>query len=271
MPKVSIVTVSYNAEDVIEKTILSVLNQKFDDYEYIIIDGKSKDNTNKIIKKYIPAFERKNINVTYISEKDNGIYDAMNKGINIAQGEWINFMNCGDTFYQNDTLKNVFDYNISEDIDILYGNQVQYLKDIYIKISAPQNVNGITERMPFCHQSSFVRIALMKEYRFDTRYKILSDYDFFLRCYIENKKFRFINEYIAKFSIEGVSMQNHDAVSKENMLVRKSYGLYKDSAEKNNFINKIKLYIKGKIPLNILYYKYKYINGWSVQKDNTNI
>ena len=100
--KISVVTVCYNAADTIERTMLSVLNQTYHDIEYIIIDGGSTDGTVDIIRKYADKI------AYWVSEPDKGIYDAMNKGIKVATGEWINFMNAGDYYYSNEVLKNVF-------------------------------------------------------------------------------------------------------------------------------------------------------------------
>ena len=98
-PKISIITVSYNSEVVIEPTIKSILNQTFIDFEYLIIDGNSKDRTVEIIKSYESKFKEKNISYKWVSEPDNGIYDAMNKGILMSNGQWCNFMNTGDSFF----------------------------------------------------------------------------------------------------------------------------------------------------------------------------
>lgn len=114
-PTISIITVCYNAGSIIERTILSVISQDFTDYEYIIIDGGSSDDTLKIIDKY------KNKISLIISEKDNGIYDAMNKGIKLAHGKWLNFMNAGDIFSNKNVLKDVFSNNY-EGISFLYSD-----------------------------------------------------------------------------------------------------------------------------------------------------
>jgi len=116
IPTVSIVTVVYNRVNQLEETILSVLNQQFDKFEYIIIDGGSTDGTIDLIRKYEDRI------AYWISEKDKGIYDAMNKGIDAAKGKWINFMNCGDRFMP-DALSSVF----SEDhngADIVFGDTI---------------------------------------------------------------------------------------------------------------------------------------------------
>ena len=120
-PLISIVTVSYNAVATIEQTILSVINQTYPNIEYIIIDGGSKDGTIDIIRKYADQI------AYWVSEPDEGIYDAMNKGIKIATGEWINFMNCGDSFLDMKVLNKIFISSILneyEGVDILYGNRV---------------------------------------------------------------------------------------------------------------------------------------------------
>ena len=110
-PLISVVTVSYNAVTTIEKTILSVINQNYSNIEYIVIDGGSIDGTVDIIKKYADK-------ITYwVSEPDKGIYDAMNKGIIVATGEWINFMNTGDTFYNENVFSEIFELNsYTEDV-----------------------------------------------------------------------------------------------------------------------------------------------------------
>ncbi|HDY89306.1 MAG TPA: glycosyltransferase, partial [bacterium] len=116
----SIITVTYNAEACLEKTIQSVINQTYKNIEYIIIDGGSSDKTLSIIKKY-----KKYIKYC-ISEPDKGIYDAMNKGIKIAKGDYINFLNAGDFYYENNVLSYLFD-NLDKSVDLLYGDS--YLID----------------------------------------------------------------------------------------------------------------------------------------------
>ncbi len=114
-PKISIVTVCYNAERNIEKTILSVINQTYDNIEYIVIDGGSNDGTLSVINKYASKIDK------VISEPDKGIYDAMNKGITLAKGDWINFMNAGDSYVDSCVLKLVSD-NINSNCDMIYGD-----------------------------------------------------------------------------------------------------------------------------------------------------
>lgn len=113
---ISVVTVCYNAADTIEKTMLSVLNQTYHDIEYIIIDGGSTDGTVEIIRKYADRI------AYWVSEPDKGIYDAMNKGIKVATGEWINFMNAGDEFVDANVLDKLFFAKTVANVDVIYGN-----------------------------------------------------------------------------------------------------------------------------------------------------
>ena len=154
--KISVVTVCYNAADTIEKTILSVLNQTYHDIEYIIIDGGSTDGTVEIIRKYADKI------AYWVSEPDKGIYDAMNKGIEVATGEWINFMNAGDRFYKSDVIKLIFDnMNCYDDVDIIYGDSLEedhYGSIVYKYASAESN---LLEKFPiYRHGASFVRTEL---------------------------------------------------------------------------------------------------------------
>ena len=113
---ITIVTVVYNDKNNIEKTINSVLNQSYNSKEYIVVDGKSTDGTLEIVKKYADQIS------VIVSEPDRGIYDAMNKAVDLAHNEWIIFMNSGDVFADNDTLKNVFNEPISKNISFIYSD-----------------------------------------------------------------------------------------------------------------------------------------------------
>lgn len=147
-PKISVITVCYNAVKELEKTILSVINQTYNNLEYIIVDGGSTDGTIEIIKKY-------EYKITFwISEPDNGIYDAMNKGIRHANGEWINFMNAGDIFNDNQVLEKIFANKYDESISFLYSdNWYQTNKK---KIYAKHNHKNLS----ILHQSSIYKRSL---------------------------------------------------------------------------------------------------------------
>jgi glycosyltransferase involved in cell wall biosynthesis len=169
-PLISIITVVFNDAKSIEKTISSVINQTYNDIEYIIIDGGSNDSTVDIIKKY----ESK---LTYwISEPDRGIYDAMNKGINRSHGKWVLFMNSGDIFYSNQVIKNIFSRNIPANKLVIYGNTVlDYGTFQRMKITS--SLSNLWKGMVFTHQSSLMRTDIIKKYYFDTSYNIAADYN----------------------------------------------------------------------------------------------
>ena len=192
-PLITVITVVRNGEDTLEKTILSVINQTYTNIEYIIIDGASTDSTLKIIKKY-------NDKITYwTSEPDNGIYDAMNKGIEISTGEWINFMNAGDTFYNENVITNILHY-LNSDFDIVFGlrNNQKRKKKI--------NVNWwfLFKNMGICHQTIFSRKNCLLE-KFDLRYRIASDFNWILSVYSNEAKFKFVDIIIVNYDSNGIS------------------------------------------------------------------
>lgn len=197
-PIITVVTVCYNAVDTIEKTIQSVVYQTYPNVEYIIIDGGSNDSTVDVIKKYSDKIS------FWISEKDNGIYDAMNKAINKATGQWINFMNAGDWFYSSDSIKNVFAIE-NENVDVLYGKtEMRY--DVGTYIVPPQKIQNVMCGAFCCHQSVFVRTSVMKKYMFSLDYKIISDWVLLRQLYIDGCIFKQIDVIVASFdNINGIS------------------------------------------------------------------
>lgn len=178
-PKISIITVVYNGFSLIESTILSVLNQDYPNFEYIIIDGKSLDGTVEVIRKYESKL------FYWISEKDEGIYDAMNKGIDLASGDWIIFMNCGDFFYNNKVLKEVFFEHIADDISLLVGGAFVRSEwgNFYLK---PKPENQIWKS--FVHQSLFSRNDINKKFKFNLDFTAASDFDFVYNLFSKNYK-----------------------------------------------------------------------------------
>lgn len=200
--KISVITVCLNSEKLIEKTIQSVINQKYSNIEYIIIDGGSTDNTLNIIEKY-----NSHINVL-VSEKDDGIYYAMNKGIKLATGDLIYFLNCGDYLYNNSVFEAVAREYAEENLsDIIYGDIICY-EDHYSKYYfGPRN--NIVEIIPrgINHQSMFTKKNVFEKCGcFDTEYKIFSDFDWLLRCIIQHKiNISKMNIPIAYYLMGGVS------------------------------------------------------------------
>lgn len=170
--KLSVITICYNARDEIERTLLSVINQSFKDFEYIIIDGGSTDGTMDIVRKYSDK-----INII-VSESDKGIYDAMNKGIKLAHGTWLNMMNAGDKFASDHVLSDVFKDEIKENISFLYSDNYIDCKSSKMKLSYNNH-----EIMRVNHQSSIYRKSLHQEHGYYavTKKIIVSDLLFFLQ------------------------------------------------------------------------------------------
>lgn len=216
----SIITVTYNSEKTICDTLESVLNQTYTNYEYIIIDGKSKDNTINIIKEYEEKFQGK---LRYISESDNGIYDAMNKGIKMAKGDLIGIIN-SDDWYEKDALKNIIDSYKNCIYSIYYG----YMRTIDDKngkeIRCTINMHEYIKDAMINHPTVFVSKQVYEEFgMYDCRYKASADYDFIIRM-VREEKIDFIPIYRvqANFRTGGVS-SSVDAL-KETMWIKKKYG-----------------------------------------------
>lgn len=216
---ISFITICYNAEKDIAKTLESVLDQTYSDFEYIIIDGNSKDKTLEIVNKYKNKFIEKGIPLTIKSEPDKGVYDAMNKGIDIAQGEWINFINAGDCFYSENCIDLFFQKEIASDIDYCYGDtiEVYHFGEILLSQNKQLKKNII---MPFCHQSVFVRTNLLKQYKFNSKYKILGDHDLFYRLKKDGRKSEFRPVVISKYdATQGLSANNPLALHLERLQI----------------------------------------------------
>lgn len=195
-PLVTIITVTYNCADTIETTLLSVINQSFSNKEYIIIDGQSTDDTLCIVNKY------KNNIASVISEKDAGIYDAMNKGIRMANGEWIIFMNSGDTFASNTVLQDVFENKEYPNVGVIYGGVSVLTMDKLFEMT-PYPLTTISYQIPFCHQSVFTRSDIIKKNPFDILFKVVADYNMFRHLYFDGIKFMEVPHIISCYSPDG--------------------------------------------------------------------
>ena len=224
-PMVSIITVSYNAAGCIGQTIESVHAQNYWDYEYIFVDGKSQDGTMEIIEACRETLTNEGISCTVISEKDSGIYDAMNKGLSLVRGQWVLMLNAGDCLADAHVLSSIFSGS-RPDGDILYGDVILREKDLY-KYSPALPAQTLLRDMPFCHQSVFVRRNVAVACRFDTRYRLAADYDQLLRCYLDRKKFVYLPQPVSIYDVSGVSEKNFLATLKEQKAARSRLGLPK--------------------------------------------
>ena len=196
--KITVVTVCYNSASEIEETILSVLSQDYQSMEYIVIDGGSTDGTVDIIKKYSDRI------AYWVSEPDGGIYYAMNKAVEHATGDYVNFMNAGDLFFDDNVLSAVFEGKKYVD-DVLYGYHILHFKGGY-KPHYPSDPNVLNQgMMPFCHQSMFTKTSLLKEQPYDTEYRVFADYVYYRWLFNSGHTFRCVNKFVSVFSVDGVS------------------------------------------------------------------
>lgn len=222
-PKVSIITVSFNAEKFIERTIQSVISQTYSNIEYIVIDGNSKDGTVEIIKKYADHLDY------WISEPDKNLYDAMNKGIKKATGDYLWFLNSGDCIFSSETLEHAM--LESTGADFIYGETViidrkgnrrgWHKKTPSQKdISAKSLING----MVICHQSMLVKRSIAET--FDLKWQISADIDWTIRALKKAKSFHHVHEPICLYLEEGLSDDFRiKAVTERYYILTKHFGL----------------------------------------------
>lgn len=194
--KLSIVTISYNCIDDLIKTMNSMSVHKKAGVEYIVIDGGSSDGTNELL------FESSIVD-KYVSEPDGGIYDAMNKGVELAEGEYILFLNAGDVFCSELILNKAVSC-LSGNEDIIYGNALRDTQDGFVTFENSK-LSDITFGMIFCHQAVFTKAELFKNKAYSLDYKIAGDYEFYLRVYLLGFTFKYVDLDIAVIDNEGVS------------------------------------------------------------------
>ena len=207
---VTVITVCYNAADTIEQTILSVLSQTYTNIEYIVVDGASSDGTVDIIEKYRERLS------AFVSERDKGIYDAMNKAVELSHGKWINFMNSGDTFVDNSVIENVFANNFSDDIKVIYGDVVRCFLDGRTTIQHFDNLQKGSIQFNLNHQSTFIDGDTMRDLKYDLKYKIASDANFFNEVYKQGGEFQYVPVVISNYeAASGVSAKQLLTLFKE--------------------------------------------------------
>ncbi len=238
--KISIVTICFNSEAVIENTIRSVLNQTYGNMEYIIIDGASKDATMKIVSRYREKID-------YISsEPDKGIYDAMNKGLRACTGNYVIFMNAGDGFY-NETVLERFIPQIQEDTIIAHGD-VMSIGEHFKYLSTPIPLEMMKNRMIVRHQATFTRLDYHKAHLFDVSFRSSGDYDFFYKAHFRDRvKFQYIPLCVANFDVSGTSNVNFRRSYRENLRIwrKENDWLFRLKQELKFFSWDIKRWIKN--------------------------
>ena len=223
-PKFSIITVTYNAAQVLEDTIQSVITQTYKGVEYIIIDGGSKDGTLDIINRYKTHIH------TVISEPDKGLYDAMNKGIRVATGDYICFLNAGDALHEDDTLL-LMVHSITGEVlpDVLYGETQLVDEEGHFvrmrRLSAPEQLTwkSFQKGMLVCHQAFFARRELVEPY--DLQYRFSADFDWCIRIMKKADVLHNTHLTLIDYLNEGMTTRNHKASLKERFhIMCKHYG-----------------------------------------------
>ncbi|GAA3981790.1 glycosyltransferase family 2 protein [Pedobacter ginsengiterrae] len=222
MPKLTIITIVYNNVRDIERTINSVINQTYKKIEYIIIDGKSTDGTLDIVEKYSNQISK------IVSEPDKGIYDAMNKGLALATGDYVLFMNSGDEIFDEHTVQEVFDS--SPGADIYYGETEMY-NDNWESLGrrrheAPEQFDWTSFKygMNISHQAIYIRKSILTPY--DLKYKYSSDIDWIIKAAKKSSNIVNVHRYVAKYLVGGMSKKKHRESLKERFQIfTKYYGL----------------------------------------------
>ena len=250
--KISIITVTFNAADVLEKTLQSIFEQTVRDFECLIIDGDSKDGTLDIIKRYENIALERGIVFRYISEKDNGLYDAMNKGLTLAQGDFVWFVNAGDKIYDNGTVALILQQLAENASDTAgagiygkngeYGKAGKYVPDVIYgqsliidendrplgerhKIAPPHlTKKSLLNGLVVCHQSILVRREIAPQY--NTDYQISADYDWTVRVLEKSHGNLYIDRYISRFMTAGISAKHRKKSLKERYcIMRQHFGI----------------------------------------------
>ena len=240
-PKFSIITVTYNAEAVLEDTIQSVISQTYHHVEYIIIDSASKDRTLAIAERY-----RDRITLL-VSEPDKGLYDAMNKGIHLATGDYLCFLNAGDSFHEDDTLQQmVHTLGIGELPDVLYGETALVDKERHFlrmrRLSAPEVLTwkSFRQGMLVCHQAFFAKRSLAVPY--DMQYRFSADFDWCIRIMKKARTLHNTHLTLIDYLEEGMTTQNQKASLRERFrIMAKHYGLISTVAHHAWFVFRLLL------------------------------
>lgn len=225
-PKFSIITITFNAATVIEPTLKSVLEQSYGNYEYLLIDGGSTDDTVAKAKASGVAFSH------IVSEPDNGLYDAMNKGIRLASGDYLCFLNAGDAFHGKDTLQAIVKAieNEEELPDVLYGETAEvdaernFVRMRRLKAPAKLDWRSFRHGMLVCHQAFYARREIAPLYNLE--YRLSSDVDWCIRVMKRARKLVNVNAVVIDYLQNGLSIQNHRASLKERFrIMSRHYGL----------------------------------------------
>ena len=229
--KISIVTVTFNSAATVSDTIRSVLGQTYAAYEYVIVDGLSTDETVNIARSFTPEFEEKGIRYTVVSEADNGMYDAMNKGIALSSGDVIGIIN-SDDWYEPDALMTVADAYKAEPFDLFYADLRLVRPDGRSFVKHARNRRYSTSR-DWNHPTTFIAKSIYDEnpYRTDS---IHDDYDLILRLRKKGIRIKVVNKILADFRMDGVSHSRNIRVHIAS--IKDKYRIYRQNGYSRIYI-----------------------------------
>lgn len=241
-PLISIVTINRNNASGLKKTMESVLTQDFSDYEYIVIDGDSTDGSVDVVRQLLETENGKKHISYWVSEKDTGIYNAMNKGIRHAKGEFIALVNSGDS-YVNGILKDVAEIAKKHENEILYGANSTYKNGKFVSVYG-YSFDKIPEGFMIAHLTSFVPSSVYEKYGlYDESFKIAGDFDLFNKFYVNKVPSFYMNKIICDFDLDGISNTN-PLVFEEVEKVQRKYGFYVEPTRKQKIKKSIKKVLK---------------------------
>lgn len=244
MTKISIITICLNSEKTIEHTIQSIINQKYLNLEYLIIDGGSTDGTLKIVEKY-----RQNIDY-FVSEQDKGISDAFNKGIERANGDLIGIVSADD-YLPEGSLEAVAEiWNVNQDVDVIYGNSIVFglgSKKRFV-VKPDKDFRAIWKRAPLRHSAMYItRKAYLKFGRYDIKYHLAMDNELILRYYLKGARFVYANKTIGAFCVGGINNQYFMKTIAEVRDISIYHGYSRTKAYLWFFIKSIRCYIRSQL------------------------
>ena len=203
MPRLSIITINFNNRDGLQRTIDSVVSQTFHDFEWIVIDGGSTDGSRELIERYADHF------AYWVSEPDKGIYNAMNKGIDKAQGGYLLFLNSGDWLVDETALERCLSHKF--DADVMYGDCVFHYagRESYNRYPSPLTFESLY-RSSLAHCASFIKRETLAKERYNEEYKIVSDLEFWVKLALAGGSFCHLDEFVSVFDTTGISSTNHE-------------------------------------------------------------
>lgn len=222
MKSLSVITVTYNAEKTLERTLESVQEQSYSHIEHIVVDGKSKDGTLSLIQQY------ENPKLKWVSEPDKGLYDAMNKAVETTSGDYLCFLNAGDTFFSSETVEKMMNsFDATSSPDILYGETAIVDNDgkfLHMRrLSAPESLSwkSFKQGMLVCHQAFIVKRSLFEPY--DLFYRYSSDFDWTVRMMKKSKSIHNTHLTLINYLNEGITTANRKASLKERYRIMAKY------------------------------------------------